>query len=128
MLLAALPVSAAEAPLVFRKPDRTRAEIERAMLARGERWAIVYGTHGAGAKILEQRAVALARRMLADSTAAVADTAATASLISARSLVLIGGPSSNACTAACSTVPNATMRLTCSTPGTRRRTMVVQLS
>jgi hypothetical protein len=87
LLLAVLaPPSArsAEPPLTFRKPDRTRAEIERAMLGRGERWAIVFGTHGSGAEVLKQRATALARRMLADTTAAIADTSAATALVAGR--------------------------------------------
>src|SRR5204863_5494987 len=83
------------------KPRYTREQMESVLIGGGERWLFVYGTVDPdAAPVLRERALQAARRLFgADTTSVVADRAAAAALLTQRSVVLIGGPASNAWTA-----------------------------
>ncbi len=95
------PARAADPPLTFQKPRFTREQMEATLATPGERWLIVYGTGDpAMTAPLRERAYAVSRRLFGgDSLAVVADVAADAQLVAARSLVLLGGPRQNSWTA-----------------------------
>ena len=101
--LAALgpPAAGADAPLKFQRPRYTRDDMEALVTSGSERWLFVYGTVDPdAAPALRERAMLAARRLSGgETTAVVADRAASAELVASRSVILVGGPTQNAWTA-----------------------------